>query len=121
LAGLTRAEEKPAPPKPTILRAEVSRVEGSSLTVTVRSDKGERTETFTVGADTKVRLETADDETVKIKGEGGEREVTRPKTVEGKLADLKPGQRVSVTCTSDKKVTEVLGHRPPKKKEGEGK
>ncbi len=48
----------------------VAKVEGTNLTVTARGDKGERTETFTTGTETKVLIETAEDEKVKVKGEG---------------------------------------------------
>lgn len=121
LGSLALAEEK-AKPKPQTRSGELTKVEGNSLTLTQRGDQGERSETFTLAADTRVLIETAEDETVTVKGEGGDRSVTRPRLQEGKLADLKTGQRISVTFSEDKKVTQVIGHRAakPKKKEGNG-
>jgi hypothetical protein len=113
------AEEK-SKPRPQTHAGQLTKVEGNALTVTQRGDKGERSETFTVAADTKILIETAEDETVKVKGEGGERTITRPKVQEGKITDLKVGQRVSVTYAADRKVTQVTGHRPPKPRKGEG-
>jgi hypothetical protein len=117
--GLGVLAEEKGKPRPQKLVGQLAKVEGNSLTLTLRSDAGERSATFTTDASTKIVIETDLDETVKVKGEGGERDVTRPKTAPAKLADLKAGQRVSVTH-ADGKATEVVGLRPPKvRKEGE--
>lgn len=97
------------------------KIEDSTLTVTRRGDKGVKTETFTLGAKTKILIETDQDETVKVKREGGDKAITRPKVAEGKTADLKTGQRVTVVYGDDRLVTQVTMHRPakPRKKEGD--
>lgn len=116
------AEEKEKPrPKITKLTAEVSKADAASLTVVQRGDSGEKTHAFTLDAKTKIILETDQDETVMVKSEGGEKDVTRPKRKDGTAADLKAGQRVMVTAGEDKKATEVVVIRLKKKKEGEGK
>lgn len=118
--GLRLAAEEKGQPRPQKLTGTLTKVEGAALTVVIRGDSGERSETFSTDASTKVLIETDQDETVKVKGEGGDRDVTRPKTAPVKLADLKIGQRVSVTHTADKKASEVMGLRPPKPRtEGE--
>ncbi len=120
LMGAVALAEEKGKPRPQTSSGELTKVEGNALTVTQRGDKGERSETFTIAGYTKILIETAEDESVKVKGEGGEKTITRPKVQEGKLADLKVGQRVSVTYAADKKVTQVTGHRPPKPRKGEG-
>lgn len=120
LVGSVALAEEKGKPRPQTTSGELAKVDASSLTVTLRGDRGERSETFTIAADTKILIETAEDETVKVKKEGGERTITQPKVQEGKLSDLKVRQRVSVTYTADKKVTQVTGHRPPKPRKGEG-
>lgn len=115
------AEEK-GKRRPQTYPGTLSKVEGNSLTIMQKGDKGERSEIFIVTADTKIRVETEEDVKVKVKKEREEREVTVPKVIEAKLADLKIGERVTVTCVADKKATDVLAHRPAKKKkEGEKK
>lgn len=122
LPSLAQDGEGKGKPRPQKWIGQLSKVEGKKLTVTRRGDSGEASETFTTDKETKIRTETDQDEKFKIKGEGGEREITRPKTVDAKLADLKVGQRISVTFTPDKKAMEVLGMRAVKqRKEGEGK
>lgn len=116
------ADEGKGKPRPQKLTGTLSKVEGNSLTITTRGDGGERSETFTTDGATKIMIETDQDETVKVKGEGGDRDVTRPKTVPAKLADLKVGQRASVVHAGDKKASEVVGLRPAKeRKEGDKK
>ncbi|MBA4065102.1 MAG: hypothetical protein C0501_15590 [Isosphaera sp.] len=118
-AALAPAQEKDRP-RPATTTGEVAKVDATSLTVTQRGDSGVKSTTFALDAKTKIVLETAEDETVK--GEGGERTVTRPKAKDGTAADLKAGQRVTVTHDADKKAAEVVVRRPAKKESGkEGK
>jgi len=98
----------------------VSKIDGTSLTITQSGgDKGgERSTVFAIGAQTKIILQTNDDDIVK--GEGGkERKV--PKTKEGKIADVKVDQRVTVGFVEMGKADSVLVLRatPPRKKEGQ--
>ncbi len=96
----------------------VSKIDGASLTITQRSDSGERSIIFAIGAQTKILIQTNEDNIVK--GEGGnERKV--PKTKEGKIADVKADQRVTVGFAEAGKADSVLVQRatPPRKKEGE--
>ena len=120
LAVQARAEEKEKE-KPKSFVGSVAKVEGASLTVVSRSDKGERSETFAVGADAKVMVET--DEDVEVKGGEGGGTKKVPKVVEAKLGDLKVGQRATVLYDEAGKAVKVLGHRAPAKKpskEGNG-
>jgi preprotein translocase subunit YajC len=112
------AEEKQQP-RPQTYAGTLTKVEANNLTVTQTGDKGERSETFAVTADTKIRVETEEDVKVKVKKEGEEREVTVPKVIEAKLSDLKTGQRVTVTHSGDKKATQVVAHRAAKPRKGE--
>lgn len=106
--------------KPRVINATgiVSKVDAGSLTVVQRGDSGERSTTFVVGAQTKVLVQTNEDDVVK--GEGG-RERKTPKTKEGKSADLKVDQRVTVSYAEAGKADTILILRPtpPRKKEGE--
>jgi hypothetical protein len=115
--GRAHSEEKNTPRRQTCT-GELTRVEGTTLTVTRRGDSGEKSDTFTLDTTTRVLIETDQDETIKT----NEGDRTRPKRAEAKLADLKTGQRVSVTYTTDNKAVEVVGLRPlkPRKKEGDG-
>lgn len=94
-------------------RGEVSKVDDKSITVVQRGDSGARSETFSLeGA--KILVETNED--VIIKGDGG-REVARPKTVEGKLSDIKAGQIVTLSIKADKLTTVTVARQ----KKGEEK
>jgi hypothetical protein len=121
------AEEKRVP-RPRTMAGVLAKVKDNTLTLTLRGDAGERTETFVLAKDAVVKIESQEDETVKVKGEGGnERTINRPKVIDAKLADLKVGQRVSVTFIqekegADKNAQKVLGHRAAKpRKEGDRK
>jgi len=96
----------------------VSKVAADSLTLVQRGDSGERSTMFAIGAQTKILVQTSDDEVVK--GEGG-RERKTPKTKEGKAADLKVDQRVTVSYAEAGKADSILVLRPApaRKKEGE--
>ncbi len=96
----------------------VSKVDAGTLTITQRGDGGDRSTVFAIGAQTKILIQTNEDNTVK--GEGGsERKV--PKTKEGKIADVKVDQRVTVGFTEAGKADSLLVLRPtpPRKKESE--
>ncbi len=98
----------------------VSKIDGTSLSITQSGgDKGgERSTVFAIGAQTKILIQTNEDNIVK--GEGGnERKV--PKTKEGNIADVKLDQRVTVGYAEAGKADSVLVLRPtpPRKKEGE--
>jgi hypothetical protein len=112
------AEEKERP-RPQTFRGMLTKVEATSITVTSKGDSGERSEIIGLTNTTKIVLESKEDEKIKVKGEGGNREITRAKRVEGKLADLKVNQRVTVSVL-DKKAIEILVLREPqRKKEGD--
>lgn len=111
----TPAQEKG---KPRVMSATgvVSKVDASALTLLQRGDSGERSIQFALGAQTRVLVQTGEDEVVK--GEGG-RERKMPKTKEGKTVDLKFEQRVTVSYTEVGKADSVLVLRPtPPRKEG---
>lgn len=112
---LAQEKEKPRAMNATGV---VSKVDAGSLTVVQRGDSGERSTTFVVGAQTKILVQTNEDDVVK--GEGG-RERKIPKTREGKTADLKVDQRVTVSFAEAGKADSILILRPtpPRKKEGE--
>jgi len=96
----------------------VSKIDGTSLTITQRGDSGERSTMFAIGAQTKILIQTNEDNIVKAEG-GNDRKV--PKTKEGKIADVKVDQRVAVGFAEAGKADSVLVLRasPPRKKEGE--
>jgi hypothetical protein len=110
-----QAEEGEGKPKPKSFGGQLSKIEGNSISVLQRGDSGERSESFTTDNDTKVLIETDQDETVPGEG-GGTR--TRPKLAEAKLSDLKVGQRVTVSYLEGGKAVKVIGHRPPKPRVG---
>ncbi len=113
---LPGAAEEKRKPRPRTMTGRVSRMEANSLTVTQRGDKGERSETFAVGPKARLWVETAAD--AEVKGEGGRiRKV--PARREGKLAEVKVDQRVTVTFTEPGKADSVLVLRPRPRKEGE--
>jgi hypothetical protein len=95
----------------------VSKVAADSLTLVQRGDSGERSTTFVVGAQTKILVQTSEDEVVK--GEGG-RERKIPKTKEGKTADLKVDQRVTVSFADTGKADSILILRPAPARKNEG-
>mgnify|MGYP000642788976 CR=1 FL=1 len=109
--------ERDGAPRLTRVAGEITAVGGASVMVTSRGDRGETTLNIVIRTETKIRLETGETETVV--GEGG-REVRKPKFAEGALADLKVGQRVSVTCVDGNKAVEVIAYRPKATREGEG-
>jgi hypothetical protein len=96
----------------------VSKIDAGALTVTQRGESGERMTTFTIGAATKILVQTNEDQVVKG-GEGGERKI--PKTREGKVGDVKVGERVTVGFIETGKADSIMVLRPtpPRKKEGE--
>jgi hypothetical protein len=119
-AGAAASEERKAP-KALTVSGILASVEGSAITVSFKKDEGrtEGTKTVTVDAETKILIETNEMESKP--GEGG-KIVQRPKVVEGTLADLKVGQRVTVTCTAEtgKAIKVFVSRTPPKEnKEGE--
>ncbi len=88
----------------------VVRIDATLLTVTVKKKGADPEEkTLEVGTATKVQIETAEDETITDrKG----RQITRPKLVDGSMADVKAGKRVTVIVAEDgKKAVGVLVHR----------
>ncbi len=105
-------------PRAQSISGVVSKIDGSSLTITQRGDSGERSTVFAIGAQTKILIQTNEDNIVK--GEGG-RERKVPKTKEGKIGDVKADQRVTVGFAETGKADSVLILRatPPRKKEGE--
>jgi hypothetical protein len=112
LGSLARAEEE-GKPRPQSLTGLLAKLEAAALTVTLKGDGGERSESFAVDANTKIMIQTDQDE--QVPGEGGNVRM-RPKTVAGKLGDLKAQQRVTVSHL-DKKALEVLVLRVPKARE----
>ena len=120
-AGAAAGEERKAP-KTLTVSGILASVEGGAITVSFKKDEGrtEGTKTVVVDKETKILIETNEMESKP--GEGG-KIVQRPKVVEGTLADLKVGQRVTVTCTAEtgKAVKVFVNRTPPKEnKEGEG-
>lgn len=117
IATASVGEEKGKPRAQSAIGV-VSKIDGSSLTITQRGDSGERSTTFAIDAQTKILLQTNDDDIVK--GEGG-RERKVPKTKEGKIADVKVDQRVTIGFAKAGKADSVLVLRatPPRKMEGE--
>ncbi|MCX5676502.1 MAG: hypothetical protein NTX87_15990 [Planctomycetota bacterium] len=102
----------------------LTEVQGTTLTLTRKTDEGKSTESKTFNVDTqatKVLIET--DQMESVPGEGG-KTVQRPKVIEGTLADLKIGQQVDVVyLVEGTKAVKVFARRPPSKegkKEGEG-
>lgn len=95
----------------------VSKMAANSLTLVQRGDSGERSTTFVVGAQTKILVQTSEDEVVK--GEGG-RERKIPKTKEGKAANLKVDQRVTVSYAEAGKADSILILRPALTRKNEG-
>jgi hypothetical protein len=85
----------------------VARMDAASLTISVKKKGTDPEEkTLETGTATKVRIETAEDETITDhKG----RQITRPKLADGSMADVKAGKRVSVTIAEDgKKAVGIL-------------
>jgi hypothetical protein len=102
--------------KTTKVSGKVTKMEGASLTITLRKAKGAATaeeKTVETNTSTKVQVETAEDET-KTNKQG--KEVKHPKLADGALADVKVGKRVTVTVSADgKTAVSVLVHRERKK------
>jgi len=115
LVAIGIAEEKDRP-RPRNLTGQVSKIDTGSLTVLQRGDSGERSTTFAISPQTKILVQTDEDEKIKG-GEGGERTV--PKTREGKIADVKVEQRVTVGFVDAGKADSVLVLRAPKPRKGE--
>lgn len=116
VATHSAAEEK-GKPRPKTVTGSISKVDAASLAVTQRGDSGEKTSTFTLNDQTKVLVQTEEDD--KLKGEGG-RERLVPKTREGKVGDLKLQQRVTITYAEEGKADSILVLRALKaRKEGE--
>jgi len=114
LGSLALAEEGKGP-KLVGVSGEIAAIDGASITIVRKKDSGQTTETITTNADTKVLLPT--DET-EAGGEGGKKR----KYTEGKVSDLKVGDRVRAECTEDKVAVKIQVQAPPAKKEGgEGK
>jgi hypothetical protein len=113
----SRAEEG-GNKKPQSVAGTVSKVDGSSLTVTRKGDGGEKSTDFTLGSSAKVLVQTNEDN--EVKGEGGKvRSI--PKTADGKVGDLKVGQNVIVAFTEPGKAETVTVLRAPApRKGGEG-
>ena len=88
----------------------ISKMDGDKMTVTMRGENGERSDIFTITKETSILIETDQDETVK--GEGGDRK--KIKIVEGKLPDLKVGQRVTVSTDQGVRTLTVVIMRMPK-------
>jgi len=115
LGGHSAAQEK-GKPRAQMITGVASKVDANSLTLIQRGDAGERMTTFALTPQSKVFVETSED-TV-IKGEGG-RERKIPKTREGKVADVKVEQRITVTFTEAGKADSIRILRPlaPRKNE----
>jgi len=112
----TVAQEKGKPRTMTVTGV-VSKVAADSLTLVQRGDSGERSTTFAIGAQTKILVQTSEDEVVK--GEGG-RERKTPKTRDAKAADLKVDQRVTVSYAEAGKAASILVLRPTPARKNEG-
>lgn len=99
------------------MTGELTKLDGQSITVTVRKDSGARDESFQLTDATKVALETAEMETVPA--EKGTK--TRPKMADGKVGDLKTGQRVLVKSDAGvaMRIVVLNVRAPAKGKEGE--
>lgn len=115
LVSIGIAEEKDRP-RPKTLTGQVSKIDAGALTVLQRGDSGERSTTFTLSPQTKILVQTDADEKIKG-GEGGERIVA--KTREGKIADVKVEQRVTVSFIETGKADSILVLHAPKPRKGE--
>jgi hypothetical protein len=115
LASFSTADEG-GKARPKSLTGEVSKADAKGLTVVRRGDSGTSTEAFQLNAQTKITVQTSEDQTVK--GEGG-RDRIIPKTIAGQPTDLKTGQRVTVIYSENDIANEVLIHRQPKERKGE--
>ena len=99
----------------------LSKVEEGSITVVTKADDGtDKTMTFKVDDKTKVAVPTG--KTIDFTGRDGVKR-TRPETVDGKIADLKVGQSVSVGYAKDTtlavRITVIAAKtEPAKPKEG---
>ena len=82
----------------------VTKVEGNKFTITRRGDGGERSQTVTIDANTRVQVQTDQDETVK--GEGG-RERKVPKVAKGAAADVKVGKYVAAAVGEGERAVRV--------------
>ena len=140
-------EKKPAEDKKTEKKAEkkmgkvtgtLTKIDGDKLTVTMKGDAGEKTETFTTNDKTKFYQEEAaakdapkdGDKPAEKKAEDKKPEAAKadekkpaekkpaPKRTEIKLADLKTDTRIAVMAGEDKVATEVVVLPAPAKKEG---
>jgi len=119
--GQVFAGEQDAKPRLHRSTGALGSIDAGKITIVQRGDRGERSLSFSIGKDTKVFVQTDQDEKVKVRGEGGERTVKRPKVAQGKLSDLKEAQRVTVTHDARGKAVKIFGHRPPRpRKSGEG-
>lgn len=110
------AAEKKGPPTHTA-RGELTKIEGKSLTVTSKGDSGEKSVTVTADDSTKILLPSDKP------AAGGKEGAKGTQHVEGKLSDLKVGDRVSVTYKDDNTATRIEVGKPqaPKEsKEGHG-
>jgi RNA polymerase sigma factor (sigma-70 family) len=98
------------------LTGQVSKIEGNALTLTSRGEGGDQADVYTVTKDTKIRIETDQDETVKVKGENGERTLTRPKIADAGISALKVGQQLNITFAGSKQLTDMLILRSPQER-----
>jgi hypothetical protein len=95
----------------------VESVAGSTLTLAQKGDGGARTVTVTLDGNTKIQVQTAEDE--EVAGEGGKTK-RRPKVVDGSAADLVAGKRVSVSELNGTAVSVLVLRDAPKREGGEG-
>jgi len=119
--GAWAGEKEGKGPKLITVSGQLTKVEAAAITVS-RKKEGQDVESkiIAVDKDTKILIET--DEKEVVPGEGGKVK-EKAKVIEGTLADLKVGQRVTVACTEDgsEAVKIFVPRAAPPKQDKEGK
>lgn len=115
LPFMVQAEEGQRPAKPKPVNGTIGSVGSDSISVLVGKEGAAETVELKVDADTKILVESAEDEPVAE----GENKKPKPKMTEAKLADLKQGQRVNIRHADGKALHIVVKREPPKRDAGE--
>jgi hypothetical protein len=105
-------------PRPARTGGEITKVDAASISIMQKKEGGPGQEqTYKIDQNTKVLVQSDEMETVE--GEGG-RKFERSKWVDGKVEDLKAGQRVNITYLNDTATKIELPKPPAPKAGGEG-
>lgn len=114
--GEENIKKKPQAPTHTI-NGSIAAVGADSVTLSSKNEKGPHSEEIPVGPNTKIFIETDEDETVVAPGKKG----TRPKQIPGTLASLVVGERARATVSAGGETLEILQlrHQDNGKKKGD--